>query len=112
MPVLWPEGETSTIAEVCWCILCILRGEIMIKMSENEFKMMDLEFRTKASRLCRAKYQEVKMLLSKFIYHLEHTTLLNEHIQGCEPNMSDAEIREMTDRVISGWGEVSFDFGN
>lgn len=84
----------------------------MIKMSENEFKMMDLEFRTKASRLCRAKCQEVKMLLSKFIYHLEHTTLLNEHIQGCEPNMSDAEIREMTDRVISGWGEVSFDFGN
>ena len=84
----------------------------MIKMTEREFKMMDLEFRTRASRLCRAKYQEVKTLLSKFIYHVEHTTILNEYVQGCDPNMADADIRAMTDRVISGWGEVSFDFGN
>ena len=84
----------------------------MIKMTEREFKMMDLEFRTRASRLCRAKYQEVKTLLSKFIYHVEHTSILNEYVQGCDPNMADADIRAMTDRVISGWGEVSFDFGN
>ena len=84
----------------------------MIKMTENEFKMMDLEFRTRASRLCRAKYQEVKTLLSKFIYYLEHTPILTEYIQGCDPNMVDADIRVMTDRVISGWGKVSFDFGN
>lgn len=84
----------------------------MIKMTEKEFKMMDLEFRTRASRLCRAKYQEVKTLLSKFIYYLEHTPILTEYIQGCDPNMVDAEICEMTDRVISGWGEVPFDFGN
>ena len=84
----------------------------MIKMTENEFKLMDLEFRTRASRLCRAKYQEVKMLLSKFIHHLECTAVLNEYILGCEPNMSDTEIQEMTDRVISGWGEEAFDFGN
>lgn len=84
----------------------------MIKMTEKEFKMMDLEFRTRASRLCRAKYQEVKMLLSKFLCYLEHTAILNEYIQGCNPNMTDVEIREMTDRVMSGWGKVSFDFGN
>jgi hypothetical protein len=84
----------------------------MITMTEREFKMMDLEFRTRASRLCRAKYQEVKTLLSKFIYHIEHTAILNEYVQGCDPNMADADIRAMTDRVISGWGEVSFDFGN
>lgn len=84
----------------------------MIKVTEHEFKMMDLEFRTRASRLCRAKYQEVKVLLAKFIYYLEHTPILNEYIQGCETNMTDSEIREMTDRVISAWGEVSFDFGN
>lgn len=84
----------------------------MIKMTEKEFKMMDLEFRTRASRLCRAKYQEVKMLLSKFIYHVENTPILDEYVQGCDPNMTDADIRAMTDRVVSGWGEVSFDFGN
>ena len=86
----------------------------MIKMTEKEFKMMDLEFRTRASRLCRAKYQEVKTLLSKFIYYLEHTPILNEYIQGCDPSMTDDEIRAMTDRVLSAsdWDTVTFDFGS
>ena len=86
----------------------------MINLTEKEFKQLDLEFRTKASRLCRAKYQEVKMLLSKFLYYIEHTTVLYEYIQGCEPNMSDEELKQMIADVVGGgaWDDMTFDFGN
>lgn len=84
----------------------------MTKITENEFKKLDLEFRTRASRLCRARYQESKMLLSKFLYYVEHTPLLNDYVQCCSPDMSDETVKEMTENVIRGWGDVAFDFGN
>lgn len=84
----------------------------MINITEKEFKQLDLEFRTKASRLCRAKFQEVKMLLSKFLYYIEHTAVLKEYIQGCAPNVSEEELKQMTDNVIGAWGDEAFDFGN
>lgn len=84
----------------------------MIDITEKEFKQVDLEFRQRASRLCRAKLQEVKMLLSKFLNYIEHTPVLLEYIQGCSPNMSDEAIAEMVGAVIDGMGTVSFDFGN
>ena len=84
----------------------------MIKMSENEYRAIDLEFRTRAGRLCRAKYQEVKMLLGKFLEYLERTPILSEYIHGCEPHMLDEEIRAMADRVAENFGRSTFDFGN
>lgn len=73
-------------------------------MTENEFKLMDLEFRMRASRLCRAKFQEVKGVLDSFLNYIERTAALNDYIHSCNPNM--------TDDVAGGWGEVTFDFGN
>lgn len=84
----------------------------MINITEKEFKQVDLEFRQRASRLCRAKFREVKMLLSKFLNFIEHTTILKDYIQSCNPNMSDEAIAKMVGAVIDGMGTVSFDFGN
>ena len=84
----------------------------MINLSDNEFKHMDLEFRQRASRLCRAKFREVKVLLSKFLAYIEQTAPLNEYIQGCNPNMSDDALKEMVETVIKAHGNVAFDFGN
>ncbi len=84
----------------------------MSTMTESEFKLLDLEFRTRASRLCRAKYQEVKMLLAKFLQYIERQPTLNDYIQSSNPNMTDEAVREMTDNVIKGRGRVAFDFGD
>lgn len=81
-------------------------------MTEKEFRIMDVAFRTRASQLCRAKYQEVKTLLSKFLHYIESNEVLNSYIQSCDPRMSDEVIREMTNQVMAGWGEVTFDFGD
>lgn len=77
----------------------------MTKITENEFKKLDLEFRTRASRLCRARYQESKMLLSKFLYYVEHTPLLNDYVQCCSPDMSDETVKEMTECFPNRFGE-------
>jgi hypothetical protein len=84
----------------------------MINITEKEFKQLDLEFRQRASRLCRATLQEVKMLLSQFLNFIEHTAILKDYIQSCTPNMSDGAIREMMEKVIKTHGRPSFDFGN
>ena len=84
----------------------------MNTMTESEFKLMDLEFRTRASRLCRARYPEVKMLLTKFLQYIERQPTLDDYIQSSNPNMTDEALREMTDNVITGRGKVSFDFGD
>lgn len=81
-------------------------------MTEKEFRMMDIEFRTRASQLCRAKYQEIKILLSKFLHYIEGNAVLSSYIQNCDPQMSDEAIREMTNQVMAGWGDVTFDFGD
>ncbi len=84
----------------------------MIELTENEMKSLDLEFRTRASRLCQSKYQEVMNLLDKFIGYVERTPTLAEYVRNCNAEMSDADLEEMISAVANGWGEVTFDFGN
>lgn len=55
----------------------------MIELTENEMKSLDLEFRTRASRLCQSKYQEVMNLLDKFIGYVERTPTLAEYVRNC-----------------------------
>lgn len=84
----------------------------MIELTENEMKSLDLEFRTRASRLCQSKYQEVMNLLDKFIGYVERTPTLAEYVRNCKAEMSDADLEKMISAVAGGWGEVTFDFGN
>lgn len=84
----------------------------MIEMDEQEFKQISYEFHQRASRLCRAKFQEVKMQLSKFLAYIERTPIIHDYIQECVPNMSDDELKEMTETVIQARGQIAFDFGN
>ncbi len=84
----------------------------MIELTEKAMKTLDMEFRTRASRLYQAKYQEVLNLLEKFIGYVDRTPTLAEYVQSCDPELSDAELNEMISAVAGGWGEVTFDFGN
>lgn len=84
----------------------------MIELTEKEMKSLDLEFRTRASRLCQAKYQEVLNLLGKFIGYVERTPILSEYVHSCTTEMSDSALEEMISRVAGSWGEETFDFGN
>lgn len=84
----------------------------MIELTEKEMKSIDLEFRTKASRLCQSRYQEVMNSLGKFIGYVERTPALAEYVTNCNAGMSDADLEEMISAVAKGGGDVTFDFGN
>lgn len=84
----------------------------MIKLTDKEMKSLDLEFRTKASRMFHAKWQEAHHQLNKFVEFTEQTEVLCEYVHRCDLGMPSDKMDEMIDNVARGFGEVVFDFGN
>lgn len=83
----------------------------MIQLNEKELKALDLEFRTRASQLRRATYQEVKGVLHRFMEYIGRTPFLLDYIESCDLGITEDEMSEMVKKVATGWGETTFDYG-